>query len=799
MTQSGHFEIRVGGVDAAEPVGPGGPIPDCRLRLEWRDGSPWITNLGQGEEVLVNSKGIDPHVPVQVRSGDTIAIGNMRLTWHTGPTPEEPREERTQVRVPSRPLPEPTEVRVSSQPHPEPAPVEATPTYRVTVQTPQGSKEISLTAEVLRIGRAADNEIRIEDTRVSRYHARLVRHAAGYKIVDLGSVNGLTIEKKRVSERSLVDGDVVWLAKGISLTYRVTRPATPKDELPAHPSEPAQGAVPDATVVVPKRSPDETVVKPRPAAKPPVREPDRDADATVVVPEKRAEPPQTPPADATVLASKRVPRKPRHIPLDEPAMADQGIVRLGSQTGGETERVDMAGLLKQGIKLQDETGTIIRNTKIPYLVVHLPNRTWEVQFTKERMSIGREADNDIPIVDPSISRLHAWIERQGSDFVIREAQSRNGIWLGKQRVDQHALRDGDILSLGRAKLVFKGGFTSDDLTLIGTPRIDGKPARRPVVIIPGLMGSELWLGSERLWPNPRQLISHPEVFSLPGDPRIEARGIVSDVVIVPGIIKQQQYSRLGDYLETGLGYSRGKDLLEFAYDWRQDVRLSAQRLAESIERWQVKGPITIIGHSLGTLVTRYYVEKLGGKRVVERIVLMGGPHYGSPKSLAALLVGPGLLPFGMGDERLRRVLAGFPSTYQILPVYPCVEDQEGHQINVLKDESWLPEPQRPFLRAARSFRRELGLVSSVPSVSIFGYGLETILHVKIHRAADGHWDKVDFIEDTAGDLSVPSGSAVLKKSEIHPVFQEHGSLYVDDDVKMRLKVELTRSTTWQRR
>ena len=87
----------------------------------------------------------------------------------------------------------------------------------------------------------------------------------------------------------------------------------------------------------------------------------------------------------------------------------------------------------------------------------------------------------------------------------------------------------------------------------------------------------------------------------------------------------------------------------------------------------------------------------------------------------------------------------------------------------------------------------------MPSVSIFGYGLDTILHVKIHRAADGHWEKVDFVEDKAGDLSVPSGSAVLKKSEIHPVFQEHGSLYVDDDVKMRLKVELTRSTTWQRR
>ena len=116
----------------------------------------------------------------------------------------------------------------------------------------------------------------------------------------------------------------------------------------------------------------------------------------------------------------------------------------------------------------------------------------------------------------------------------------------------------------------------------------------------------------------------------------------------------------------------------------------------------------------------------------------------------------------------------------------------------MEDETWLPEKQRPFLKAARSFQREVGVTSSVPTVSVFGYGLKTKLRVKIHRQSDGRWHKVDFVEDTAGDQSVPSGSAVLKGSEIHPVFQEHGSLYVDDGVRMRLKVELTRSTTWQK-
>jgi hypothetical protein len=203
-----------------------------------------------------------------------------------------------------------------------------------------------------------------------------------------------------------------------------------------------------------------------------------------------------------------------------------------------------------------------------------------------------------------------------------------------------------------------------------------------------------------------------------------------------------------------------------------------------------------VAHSLGTYVTRYYVERVAGKEVVERVILMGGPHHGTPKALASMLAGPGILPFGLGNERLQAILSTFPSGYQILPRYPCVFDQHGNQIDVLQDGSWLPEGSRHLLRLAREFWRELGAGSSVPAVSVFGYGLKTKLRVEVERGSGGAWRKVEFEEDTAGDQSVPAGSAVLKGSEIHPVLQEHGSLYVDDDVRMRLKVELTRSTRW---
>jgi hypothetical protein len=121
----------------------------------------------------------------------------------------------------------------------------------------------------------------------------------------------------------------------------------------------------------------------------------------------------------------------------------------------------------------------------------------------------------------------------------------------------------------------------------------------------------------------------------------------------------------------------------------------------------------------------------------------------------------------------------------------CVSVGDGW-LDVLGDETWVPEPQRPLLHGARRFRQELGVHSSVPAVCIFGYGIKTISGASVERAASGEVGRSDFQFTDAGDGMIPQHSAILPGAEIHPVRQQHGSLYVDDDVRMRLKVELTR-------
>jgi len=171
--------------------------------------------------------------------------------------------------------------------------------------------------------------------------------------------------------------------------------------------------------------------------------------------------------------------------------------------------------------------------------------------------------------------------------------------------------------------------------------------------------------------------------------------------------------------------------------------------------------------------------------------LMGGPHQGVPKALSSLLIHPEVLPFGLLGERLRRIVSSFPTSYQILPTYACAVDQKGQAINLYEDESWITEEQRSLFGEAKGFRKELGRRSSVPTISIFGYGLKTISIIKLVRGLKQEWRDMTYQLEPNGDSTVPEKSAVLEGSEIHPVQQYHGSLFVDNDVKMRLKLELT--------
>ena len=63
-----------------------------------------------------------------------------------------------------------------------------------------------------------------------------------------------------------------------------------------------------------------------------------------------------------------------------------------------------------------------------------------------------------------------------------------------------------------------------------------------------------------------------------------------------------------------------------------DVRVAAAQLAEEIEAIVAETGyerIHVVGHSMGGLIARYYVTRLGGDERVHTLVTLGSPHHGT--------------------------------------------------------------------------------------------------------------------------------------------------------------------------
>ena len=70
--------------------------------------------------------------------------------------------------------------------------------------------------------------------------------------------------------------------------------------------------------------------------------------------------------------------------------------------------------------------------------------------------LGRHPDSEISLDDISVSRRHAEIERQDSEYVLRDSGSLNGTYVNQQRVDSVVLQQGDEILVGRFRLIFLG-------------------------------------------------------------------------------------------------------------------------------------------------------------------------------------------------------------------------------------------------------------------------------------------------------------------------------------------------------
>ena len=243
--------------------------------------------------------------------------------------------------------------------------------------------------------------------------------------------------------------------------------------------------------------------------------------------------------------------------------------------------------------------------------------------------------------------------------------------------------------------------------------------KRPVVIIPGILGSELInkKTGEKVWPS----AFRTKQEGLPISPNLEANRddlvpgrIVETVKLAKLLPEVYVYRDLLEALRRYAGYREGdwdnpgvdgdKDTFYiFAYDWRRDNVTNArelvrrlQRLKDKLHREDLK--FNIVAHSMGGLIARY-AAMYGdadlpagdgpiqptwlGAAHISKIVMLGVPNEGSADAFATLVEG-----YSVTEGLRRRVpllnkltaedAARTPSVFQLMPHADVVQFLDEH-------------------------------------------------------------------------------------------------------------------------
>jgi len=141
------------------------------------------------------------------------------------------------------------------------------------------------------------------------------------------------------------------------------------------------------------------------------------------------------------------------------------------------------------------------------IVTEADGKSREVALDKERVTIGRHADNDIALNDKAVSGHHAVVISILSDSFLEDLDSTNGTLVNGKQVAKHPLSDGDTISIGRNSLRYEAD-----------PRGDDDDFEKTMILRPGQVSSAMGLPK----PAPSAAAAAPAAAPVIGKLRVES-------------------------------------------------------------------------------------------------------------------------------------------------------------------------------------------------------------------------------------------------------------------------------------
>lgn len=261
------------------------------------------------------------------------------------------------------------------------------------------------------------------------------------------------------------------------------------------------------------------------------------------------------------------------------------------------------------------------------------------------------------------------------------------------------------------------------------------PMKDLIILLPGILGSVLQKDGKDLWAvsgqavwrmltqsdelihNLRLAQDDPEVESL-GD-GVRATALMQDTHLIPGFWKIDGYTQTARLITDNFDVIPGDiyndsddkaaNFYHFPYDWRRDNRANARILKKLIDKrlkcWRESSgasdaKVILMAHSMGGLVSRYYLEVLEGWQDSRALFTFGTPYRGSLKAVNFLANGYKQLFLDLTE-----VLRSLTSIYQLLPIYKVINiNGEYHRIAEIDN---LPNIDKLRAQDALAFHREI--------------------------------------------------------------------------------------------
>jgi pimeloyl-ACP methyl ester carboxylesterase len=332
------------------------------------------------------------------------------------------------------------------------------------------------------------------------------------------------------------------------------------------------------------------------------------------------------------------------------------------------------------------------------------------------------------------------------------------------------------------------------------------------ILVPGIMGSVLELNNKVVWPGSALAIILGSSFSNQDMDKLMDPNLTATDVIRSVSISRQYVNLIEDLGRCGFRESDAPPTLYLcAYDWRKDNKLSADTLAAIINRaFDQHGSgveISIIAHSMGGLISRYYLESgtynaRPGFSAVRRLLALATPHRGAPLALNAAL---GLEKrLWLNKAQVSRLTNDprYPAVYQLMPPSdePFIwnEASEFGQIDVYDPAIAQALKLVPAnLDSARNFQAKLDLNkrprhNGKPIRYFFFSGTrqKTVSAVTMLETSAAQYRVRSKELEDAGDGTVPVWSSALTGVQGQPVGGEHSTIYKNDLLRTTMAVLL---------